>query len=122
MQIKIVTENDIDVDDFIYNYIPKLIMKEFTKKVDWRRIRLYDSTFNINSFDILKYALEHLLITKTNDNTYFIKLDKTLKYNGYMLMDYITLITYGTMEIKGYSILIDIFKNITDNMSSIYNR
>ena len=120
MQIQIKVDADESLDSFIYQYLPDYIYRQFINRLDPRRLVLYDNSYNINSFDILRYALKHLLITKVRNDTYLIKLDKTLKYDNRNLMDYVILITYGTRQIRGYSIILDIFRDVTSNISEIY--
>ena len=121
MQIQITINKDENIDAFVYGYLPNYIYNEFINRLNFKRLTLYNKEFNINSFNIMRYALKHLLITKVRNNTYLIKLDKSLKYKDHLVINYIQLITYGTRQIRGYSILLDIFRDISSNISDIYN-
>ena len=114
MQIEIKVKDNTGVDSFIFGYLPKYIYREFINRLSPERLALFDSYFKINSFELLKYTLKHLLITRVRDNTYIVKIDKTLTYKNKPIMSYVNLITYGTRDIKGYTIILDIFKYITN--------
>jgi len=118
MQIKIVSENQID--NFVKVFIPNYIMSRFETNVNKFLLHRFDDMFDIDSYGALKFALRNLLITKEKTDTYIIKFDKSLKYDEYFIMDYVNLITYGTREIKGYPILLDIFKYVSNNISTLY--
>lgn len=118
MQIKIVSENQID--NFVKVFIPNYIMSRFETNVNKFLLHRFDDMFDIDSYGALKFALRNLLITKEKTDTYIIKFDKSLRYDEYFIMDYVNLITYGTREIRGYPILLDIFKYVSDNISTLY--
>lgn len=121
MQIQITVKDNTSLDLFIFGYMPTYIYREFINRLNSERLAIFDSAFRINSFELLKYALKNLLITRVKDNTYIIKIDKTLTYRNKPIMSYINLITYGTRDIRGYSIILDIFRDVTNNMASIYD-
>ena len=121
MRIEIKVPNNLKFDSFIYGYMPEYIYREFINRLNSERLALFDRAFDINSFDLLRYALKHLLITKVRSNTYLIQIDKTLTYKNKPIMSYINLITYGTRQLHGYTIILDIFRETANKISSIYD-
>lgn len=120
MQISI-RSNVEDLDEsFVYEYLPDYIYRLFITSVSPIRLREFNEFFEINSLEILDQALKKLLITKNGKYEYTIKIDKKLKYNNVSLESWITIITYGNREIKGYPILLDIFNFTSDNITEIY--
>lgn len=121
MQIIIRVNNYEDFDEsFVYNYIPQYIYDRFLKIVDIGRLAEFDKFFEINSFDILVKVLRNLLITKNGNYEYIIKINKLIKSDNVPAIIWISAINYGTREIKGYPILIDLFKHIQENIGLIY--
>ena len=84
MQIKIVSENQID--NFVKVFIPNYIMSRFETNVNKFLLHRFDDMFDIDSYGALKFALRNLLITKEKTDTYIIKFDKSLKYDEYFIM------------------------------------
>jgi len=118
MQIKVISEDTID--NFVKWYIPNCIYNQFMSTVNRGILKRFDDEFGIDSYGAIKFALKHLLVSKHKDNTYTIQFDKSQRYKGQSVMSYVNLITYGNRQIKGYTILLDIFKDISDNIDSLY--
>ena len=106
MQIQITAKDNTSLDLFIFGYMPIYIYREFINRLNSERLAIFDSAFRINSFELLKYALKNLLITKVRDNTYIIKIDKTLTYRNKPIMSYINLIIGLFLYVNVLSILI----------------
>ena len=117
--IRLNNRNNFD-ENFIYNYLPNYIYDQFLKSADISRLVEFDEFFDINSFDILKKAIRNLLITKNGNYEYIIKVNKVLKVDNVTIDVWISVITYGNREVKGYPILIDLFKHIQENIGLIY--
>ena len=75
---------------------------------------------NINSREVILYACRNLSITKPSKNVYNISINKNLKYKGKSISSWIKLITYGNRDIKGYPVVLNIFRKVKDNISYIY--
>lgn len=122
MQIQLrKTSNDRSFDIFVETYLPEYIYKEFINRFNPTRAQIFDRVFNMNSFSILQYALRHLLISKVRNDTYIIKINKSLRYNNVPVGGLVNLITYGTRQVRGYGIIDDIFKYVSENINGIYN-
>ena len=124
VQINAVVNLDEDSDavkEFMEDYIPHLIEIFFKGSVSKRKLSVFDEEFDIKSYDALLYAIRHLIVTKVRGNRFTIRVDKNLKFDDKPIMYYINIVTYGNREIKGYTILLDIFKNISDNINDLYN-
>lgn len=121
MQITIKNKSkNIVIDKFIYTYIPKYIYDVFQQSVDLKILKVFDKEFNIDSRLILLTALRNLLITKNGNDEFNIKINKTIRVGDKNIDYYITLITYGNREIKGYPIVKNIFQSVADNINTIY--
>ena len=117
----IIQSNSKDLDkEFIYVYLPDYIYKAFLLTVDETRLKEFDEFFDIDSLEILTKALKNLLITKNGMYEYIFKVNKVLKYDNVSISSWINVITYGNREVKGYPILIDLFKSISENIKTIY--
>lgn len=117
----IIQSNSKDLDkEFIYVYLPDYIYKAFLLTVDETRLKEFDEFFDIDSLKILIRALKNLLITKNGVYEYIFKVNKILKYNNVSISSWINVITYGNREVKGYPILIDLFKSLSENIKTIY--
>lgn len=117
MQLTVISNDNID--SFVYNYLTNYIPELFKKSVDKQRLELLNKEFKIDSFSILTKALNNLLVTK-NGNQYIIKINRNIKVGKHYINYYINLINYGNREIKGYPIILDIFKFISNNIKNIY--
>lgn len=121
MQITIKNKSkNIVIDKFIYTYIPKYIYDVFQQSVDLKILKVFDEEFNIDSRLILLTALRNLLITKNGNDEFNIKINKTIIVGNKNIDYYITLITYGNREIKGYPIIKNIFQHVADDINIIY--
>ena len=120
MQITITNKSDSNINNFVYGYLRLHIYDLFLKSVNRSRLKEFDELFKINSFHILQVAMSNLLITKNGNYEYSIKINKTIKIYGDYITSWINIITYGNREIKGYTILIDIFKYVSDNIVTLY--
>jgi hypothetical protein len=105
--------------DFVI-YLKKYIFKYFIDICDKRKLKLIDEEFKIKSYKILFIAFKLLKITNTTEY-YVIYIDKNLTVDGKRLSTLINMITYGNRSVKGYTIVLDIFKSIKKNISYIYD-
>lgn len=124
MQIKISISNSNEInnfDEFVYSYIPRYINKRFERKVNPYLLSIFDKEFDIDTYSILRYALRNLIITKSKSDTYIVKIDTRLKYDGHSVSNIVSLVTYGTRQIRGYGIILDIFKEVSENIIYVYN-
>ena len=120
MQLTLSNNSGIPIDNFVYGYLKTYIYDLFVKSVSRLRLKAFDEEFEIDSYEILRKAMANLLITKNGNNQYIIKINNLLKVDDNYINYYINLITYGNREIKGYPIILDIFKFIYNNVNKIY--
>lgn len=121
IQVKAYNDSDNSIYNFLYYYLPNYMYREFINRLNPEKLAIFDRAFKINSFNIIKYALKNLLVTKVRNDTYIVKINGNLVYGTRKVSSYINLITYGTRDIKGYSIILDIFKEVSNNISNIYS-
>lgn len=117
----IINKNDNITDDFIYNYLLKLIERLVIDYIDKNRLKKFDEEFDIETFDFIKYALKNLLVTE-NQHEYIIKINKNLKYKKHNVSSVINLITYGTRSVKGYPAIDNLFIFIANHIDELVRR
>ena len=120
MKITLTNNKEKSIDYFIYGYLKDYIYDLFIKSVSLSRLKAFDDEFEIDSYEILRKAMASLLITKNGNNQYIIQTNNLIKVGDNYINYYINLITYGNREIKGYPIILDIFKFISNNITKIY--
>lgn len=105
--------------DFIYHYLPELILNTFNGSINLKKIDTINDEFGIDTLNIIRFALKSLKITE-QPNSYTIEIDKNKKYKHENVNSLISLITYGNRSCKGYSIVYDIFKFIAEKIDQLY--
>jgi hypothetical protein len=112
-------------EDFVKEYIPS-ILKEFVIKgyrdTKAKKLNDYLLGFNVKQSvrTILIEAVNNLSITKDNDD-YTLEVDKNkiLPNTAFNLETVVKLITYGTVEIKGYDLLLKAFDFVTKKIKTL---
>jgi hypothetical protein len=112
-------------EDFVKEYIPS-ILKEFVIKgyrdIKAKKLNDYLLGFNVKQSvrTILIEAVNNLSITKDNDD-YTLEVDKNkiLPNTAFNLETVVKLITYGTVEIKGYDLLLKAFDFVTKKIKTL---
>jgi hypothetical protein len=112
-------------EDFVKEYIPQ-ILKEFVIKgyrdIKAKKLNDYLLGFNVKQSvrTILIEAVNNLSITKDNDD-YTLEVDKNkiLPNTAFNLETVVKLITYGTVEIKGYDLLLKAFDFVTKKIKTL---
>lgn len=117
--MKIVIYSKDDYSREFVDYIPSIALKLFNESFDRKRLFNIDKEFNINSLNIIRFALENLSISE-QPNSYTISINKNLKFEHQPIDSLINLITYGNRNCKGYTIVLDIFNYITKNINILY--
>lgn len=107
--------------EFIYNTICSYILSLFKESSDRVRLNSFNDFFGFKADSIILYALNNLSISETSDS-YIIKIDKNLRFKNLNVDKCVNLITYGTREIKGCPIVLNIFNAIVNNLDTIYER
>ena len=120
MVLTITNNTDKDLDKFVKVYLINYIYTKIIISLDLKRLKVFDDYLNINSRFIILLALRNLIITKQSEKTYNISFNKNIKYKGQLVYPLIKFITYGNRELKGYPIILDWFKLVERNISSIY--
>ena len=121
MQITIKSTFD-DSDYFVYNYLPKYIYRLVINRLDITKLSLFDDYFKFNSRNIILYALRNLLVTREATYLYNISINKNHWYKGVNISSFIKVLTYGNRELKGYTIVLDTFRYVANNIEDIYMR
>lgn len=120
--MKIIINNTYNIDKFVYNYLPVYIYELFINTVEIERFNTFNKELKLNSFNIISNLLKSLSISKINDTSYDISINKNIKINGQSAETYLNFITYGSRSIKGYPIILNIFKYVANNIEDIYER
>jgi len=120
MQLTITNKTLDNIDNFVYQYLPRYINNIFEKSINKKRLQAFDKLYKINSYQILNRALKNLLITKNGNNQYNIKINNVIKIDDRYIDYYIKLINYGSRDIKGYPFIRNLFNYIKDNINKIY--
>lgn len=118
MKLIIYNKNNYN-KEFIYDYLPKLMLDLLNNSINYKHINRLDSEFKIDSAYILKFSVRNFKITE-QVNSYTIEVDKNKKIKGYNLDSLINLITYGNRSCRGYLLLNKIFRFVADNLDQIY--
>ena len=114
----IIYNKDIYSKEFI-TWLSKELLKIFNDSFNRKRLAIIDKEFNIDSLNIIKFALNNLCINEQS-NSYSISINKNLKFNHQTLDNLINLITYGNRSCRGYTIILDIFNYIAKNIDILY--
>jgi hypothetical protein len=112
-------------EDFVKEYIPQ-ILKEFVIKgyrdIKAKKLNDYLLGFNVKQSvrTILIEAVDNLSITKDKED-YILEVDKNkvLLNTAFNLETVVKLITYGTVEIKGYDLLLKAFEFVTKKIRTL---
>lgn len=118
MKLVIYKKNEL-YKDFIYKYLPSLILNIFNGSYDLKRLKLIDDEFSIDSMSIIRFSLKNLKVSE-QPNSFTIEIDKNKRYKKENVESLINLVTYGNRSCKGYPIVHDIFKFIADHIDQIY--
>ncbi len=114
----IIYNKDIYSKEFI-TWLSKELLRIFNDSFNKKRFFRIDKEFNIDSLNIIKFALKNLSISEQS-NSYSISINKNLKYEHQPVDSLINLITYGNRSCKGYAIILDVFNYIANNIDILY--
>ena len=117
-------KNSIDFKEFIYQYLPKFMYDIIDKELKQQNIKNklldnFDTEFSINSRSIIREAIKKIKISETSDS-YIYSFSKEIKERNTSLDEFINLISYGTLEIKGWEKVIELFNFLAKNINNIY--
>lgn len=112
-------------EDFATEYIPQILTEYIITKYrvsSAKKMNTYLEGFNVkeNVRAILLYAVETL--KKTPDGkTYVLEVDKnrSVPNTVFSLETVVNLITYGTIEIRGYDLLIKAFQFVNKKLNTL---
>jgi hypothetical protein len=121
MKIIIDTQDDIFASEFIPEVLRDYVIKNY-RDVKAKKLNLYLEDFNVKQSvrTILIYAIENLKISKEG-NMYTLEIDKNknVPNTAFNLDTVVKLITYGTIDVRGYDILLKAYEFITKKMKSL---
>lgn len=117
--MKIIIYNKDTYSKEFITWLSKELLKIFNDSFNRKRLAIIDKEFNIDSLNIIKFALNNLCINEQS-NSYSISINKNLKFDHQPLDSLINLITYGNRSCKGYAIILDIFNYIVKNIDILY--
>jgi len=122
MVLTVINKTNYNLDYFVKVYLVGYIYNTVQNNLNQTRLKLFDNYLNINSREVILLALRNLDITKQAVNSYKISISKIKTYKDKSLHEWINLITYGNREIKGYPIVLNIFKEVQENITGLYKR
>lgn len=117
--MKIIIYNKDKYSKEFITWLSKELLKIFNDSFNRKRLVRIDKEFNIDSLNIIKFALNNLCIDEQS-NSYSISINKNLKFDHQPLDSLINLITYGNRSCRGYTIILDIFNYIAKNIDILY--
>jgi hypothetical protein len=121
MKIIIDTQDDIFASEFIPEVLRDYVIKNY-RDVKAKKLNLYLEDFNVKQSvrTILIYAIENLKISKEgNMHTLEIDKNKNVPNTAFNLDTVVKLITYGTIDMRGYDILLKAYEFVTKKMKSL---
>lgn len=89
--------------------------------INKERCKYYLENENINVYKIFLEAINSLHLTQTTSD-WILYVSPVQKYKGKNLAKLLNKITYGTLSLKGYPLLQEIFEYITKNIFVYYTR
>ena len=122
MVLTVINKTNYNLDYFVKVYLVGYIYNTVQNNLNQTRLKLFDNYLNINSREVILLALRNLDITKQAVNSYKISISKIKTYKDKSLHEWINLITYGDREIKGYPVVLNIFKEAQENITGLYKR
>lgn len=122
MVLTVINKTNYNLDYFVKVYLVGYIYNTVQNNLNQTRLKLFDNYLNINSREVILLALRNLDITKQAVNSYKISISKIKTYKDKSLHEWINLITYGDREIKGYPVVLNIFKEVQENITGLYKR
>lgn len=100
----------------------KSIAKELLDaNINKERCKYYLENENINVYKVFLEVINSLHLTQTTSE-WILYVNPVQKYKGQNLSKLLNKITYGTLSLKGYPLLQEIFENITKNIFVYYTR
>lgn len=112
--------NPIKIEKFAFDFLPKYILYLYQTNVDKKRLKQLSESYEVDLNKIIIFALSHMYKSKTGNYMYTIGVNKNLKYKGHFVMPYIQRMSYGDLHHKGYPILLQIFKAVSERITIIY--
>jgi len=117
--MKIILYNKDEYNRKFIEDLPSIALKLFNNSFNRMRLLNIDREFDIDSLNIIKFALKNLIISE-QPNSYSISINKNLKYDHQPVDSLINVITYGNRNCRGYTIVLDIFNYIVKNIDILY--
>lgn len=107
--------NEYFVKKFLIKYIHDRILNVY----DPSKALKLNTEFKINSQKILEAVANNLVVNET-PTYYKICVNKNIKLNNVSIIQLLNLITYGNRSCKGYTLVLDIFNFVKENLDVLY--
>ena len=127
--MKLILENISDMGDGFYNFLIDILKGEFKKELKTDKLKSIDEYYNekaphpqlngdkYSAKDILIFAMDQIVYDIDEERADF-HINGNARYKKYNInIDTLCReITYGSMGIRGYPILLDVFKYVSSNI------
>ena len=107
--------NEYFVKKFLIKYIHDRILNVYDPSKAFK----LNTEFKINSQKILE-AVANNLVVNESPTYYKICVNKNIKLNNVSIIQLLNLITYGNRSCKGYTLVLDIFNFVKENLDVLY--
>lgn len=113
-------------EEFLKEYLPNVIINKITAEVDplrFENMDMYLASLGVkyNTLDILRYAVKNWEIKKVNQ-VYIVDVSNVLRIDSYTVRQLVSIIDYGTTEVKGTGVYKEIENYINNNRALLVNR
>ena len=106
---------------FVKGYLKLFLVASLRAEYDNERIATLDTYYDIDCKKVLEYSILSMKLYETA-SSYVLRTDYTKVYENKKLSELVYNITYGTREMKGYPILLNVFNKTANNIDKIYYR
>jgi len=113
-------------EEFLKEYLPNVIINKITAEVDplrFENMDMYLASLGVkyNALDILRYAVKNWEIKKVNQ-VYIVEVSNVLRIDSFTVRQLVSIIDYGTTEVKGTGVYKEIENYINNNRALLVNR
>ena len=136
MKLEITPPADLDIKDFVNNFLLDKIPAVYIKSVDRLRLLRFDNYLNslniatktrtgkvrkINTFEVLYSAFNNLVVA-VDSGTYTITINPNTMVPNFniKLITVAELVNYGTVSIQSYPIIDEVFDKVADDLGTYY--
>ena len=106
-------------ESFVKVFLVKYIHDKILDLYNPNKVLRINNEFKINSKKVFEVAANNLIVNET-PTYYKVSINRNVRVDSNNLVSLLNLITYGSRTCKGYTLIIDIFNFIKDNLDVLY--